>query len=287
MRPIPIFDTNVFGDVQRVISAKDWRYLVRHRPGRGWPLSQVTALELLAGVHAANSHGFFDAKQRINLAFDLSRGRVLEDPRSLLCKEVLRLPFPPENPVPFPADVSKHLDGVRRTKSWEYLQRVGLPTSIFAEVMTGPKQTWIQGVELVADKISPGWRHLEKATGRRLLPEKRKEVKPRSAWQDARPELVKSLLVSLRASTGPETVSRFCEKLDAVLEFTIWVAREFLLGTYKHDQHESDVFDQFQLHYLAMDRFVIVSADADLLTRVQKSTQAARIMSFDQFLSTL
>ena len=139
----------------------------------------------------------------------------------------------------------------------------------------------------MADKISPGWRQLEKVTGRRLPPEKRREVKPQSAWHAARPELVKALLDSLRASAAPKTVSRLCEKLDAVLAFTIWVAREFLLGSYKHDQHESDVFDQFQIRYLAMDRFVVVSADGDLLTRIQKSSQAARIMSFDQFLRTL
>jgi hypothetical protein len=47
MRPIPIFDTNIFGDVQSGdIPAGDWRYLLRHRPGHGWPLSLVTALEL-------------------------------------------------------------------------------------------------------------------------------------------------------------------------------------------------------------------------------------------------
>lgn len=180
MRPIPIFDTNVFGDVRRVISARDWRFLVRHSPSRGWPLSQVTALELLAGVHAADSQGFLDARHRIGLAFGLSKGRVLADPRSLICKEVLNVPFPPENPVPSHTDVSKHLDGIRRIKSWEQLQRIGLPTSIFAEVMAGPKQAWIQGVELMAEEISPGWRQLEQETGRRLLPEKRRDVNPRS-----------------------------------------------------------------------------------------------------------
>ena len=142
---------------------------------------------------------------------------------------------------------------------------------MFADLMAGPKQIWKEGVELMADKLSPGWRELEKETGRRLPPEQRREVKPQSAWLGARPELAKALLDSLRASTDSETISRFCEKLDAVLEFTIWAARQFLLGTYKLDQHESDVFDQFQLHYLAMDRFVIVSADGDLLTRSRKS----------------
>src|ERR1035438_5067112 len=69
-------------------------YLLRHLPGRGWPLSQVTALELLAGIHFAGSADFLNVRQRIELAYKLSNGRILNDPRFLLCQEVLRIPFP-------------------------------------------------------------------------------------------------------------------------------------------------------------------------------------------------
>jgi hypothetical protein len=58
-------------------------------------------------------------------------------------------------------------------------------------------------------------------------------------------------------------------RLDAVLEFTIFVTREFLLSNYSLEKHQSDVFDQFQLQYLAMDKFVIVSGDSDLSTRTK------------------
>lgn len=76
-------------------------------------------------------------------------------------------------------------------------------------------------------------------------------------------------------------------KLDAVLEFTIYVTREFLTPDNKLENHESDVYDQFQLHYLALDRFIIISEDRDFRTRTTRSTQAGRIMSFGQFLATL
>jgi hypothetical protein len=49
----------------------------------------------------------------------------------------------------------------------------------------------------------------------------------------------------------------------------------------------TDVFDQLQLLYLAIHRFGIVSSDADLSIRTRNSSQAARIMSLDQFLQTL
>jgi hypothetical protein len=80
----PIFDTNIFDHVQRgLISSRDWTHLLLHRPRRGWPLSQVTAFELLAGVHFAGSKGFAQVRRRIEIAYDLSKGRVLDDPRMI------------------------------------------------------------------------------------------------------------------------------------------------------------------------------------------------------------
>ena len=77
-------------------------------------------------------------------------------------------------------------------------------------------------------------------------------------------------------------------RLNAVLEFTIFVNREFLLQpNYSPENHQSDIFDMFQLQHLAFLKFVIVSNDPDLTTRTRQSSQAGRIMSFDQFLQTL
>ena len=63
-------------------------------------------------------------------------------------------------------------------------------------------------------------------------------------------------------------------RLDAVLEFTIFICREFLLNNYALEKHQSDVFDQFQLQYLAFQQFVIVTADPDLSKRTQESSQS-------------
>ena len=76
---IPIFDTNVLADVQRgKISQSDWRALVRHRPRHGWPLSTVTAFELLAAVDAAPPENFPNVKERIALAYNLCKGVSLK-----------------------------------------------------------------------------------------------------------------------------------------------------------------------------------------------------------------
>lgn len=188
------------------------------------------------------------------------------------------------------------MDVVRRANSLEQLLK-GLPykgrmarldtTSVLADVMAGPKKDWMAAVERMADETYPAWRDLFQKTGRRLPPEMRREVESRSAWQTQRPVFIKSLLDWLGASSDPEMVTKLSTRFDAVLEFTIFVTREFLLRNYSPEKHQSDVFDQFQLQYLAFERFVIVSRDPDLPFRARQSWQAARIMPFDQFLRTL
>jgi hypothetical protein len=189
------------------------------------------------------------------------------------------------------------MDVIRRANSLKQLLNTGVPykgrkarletTSVLANVMAGPKKAWMAAVEIMADEKCPSWRDLFQKTSRRLPPDVRKELEPRSAWQAQRPVYIKALLDWLGASTDPDVVAEVSARLDAVLEFTIFVAREFLLRNYSLEKHQSDVFDQFQLQYLAMDRFVIVSGDSGLSTRTRQSPQAARIMSFDQFLQTL
>ena len=160
-------------------------------------------------------------------------------------------------------------------------------TAAVTQVMAGPKKDWKATVEKMADEYYPAWREHFKSTGKRVPPQKKRELKPRSTWQPQRAEFIKSLIQWVHANETPMLVDELCKRFDAVLEFTIFISREFLIGNYSLEGHDSDVFDMFQLQYLAMDRFVIVTSDPDLVHRTQHSHQASRIMSFDQFLSTL
>lgn len=226
-----------------------------------------------------------------------SRGRILEDPRFLLCNEILRIPVPTDQVPPFSGTVSRYMDVVRRAASSEQLLSTGVPykgrkarldtTAVLTEVMAGPKKAWIGAVERMADETYPAWRDVARRTGKRLPPEIRKELQPRSEWQAKRPTFIRALLDWLGADSRQELVNDMSGRLDAVLEFTIFICREFLLNNYALEKHQSDVFDQFQLQYLAFQRFVIVTADPDLSKRTQESSQAPRIMTFQQFLGTI
>jgi hypothetical protein len=307
LRLTPIFDTNIFGHVQDgSISQTDWRFLLAHRPGHGWPLSSVTTLELLAGVHdEVRPENFIQQRKQIEFAYQLSKGRIHEEPRFLICNEVLGRPLPPEVPR-LPIEVlADYMTVVRRAKSLEEIlsNRVrvnrlvtrgkghaglaGFKPSALTNLVSGPKRAWQKEVERNASEIYPRWREHFQKTRKRLPDELRKEVASRLASDAERVEYSESFLRWMGASVETESVAEITKRLDAVLEFTIFVTREFLTRNYNLEKNRSDVYDQFQLHHLAMERFIIVSEDKDFRTRTSRSNQAERIMSFDQFLRTL
>lgn len=306
MRPVPIFDTNIFGHVQEGrISRRDWRFLLAHRPGHGWPLSAVTTFELLAGFQESHPDRFSQGKEQVELASQLSRGRVLEKPRSLICKEVLRVPFPSEE-VPLPVDVlADHIHVVRcaksfgnileggvlvnklRTKGRGHRGFSGFQPAILNDLVSGPKRSWKENIENFASEIHPTWREHFQNTRRRLPDALRKDLKVRLVSEVEKLRFAETIVRWLGGSTEPVALNEMKNRLDAVLEFTTYVMREFLTRDYKLENHDSDVYDQFQLHYLAMDRFVLVSEDSDMVTRTSGSTQADRIIPFARFLSSL
>lgn len=259
----------------------------------------VTALELLAGLADVQPQKFHQLKEQIDLACQLSKGRILEEPRFLLCKEVLHVPFPPTLVRPPVKTLSLYMEVIRRAESLQEIleervrfrlrnSRAGFKnTSVLKDLLAGPKREWIERSEQFATEIYPDWRqHFEK-TGKRLPAEMCKGIESRLASEIERTKFIETFLEWLGADTGPQSVAEITTRLDAVLQLTDFVAREFLTRNYNLEKHESDVYDQFQLYYLAMDRFVIVSEDRDFRMRTARSTQAGRIMSFEQFLGTL
>jgi hypothetical protein len=156
------------------------------------------------------------------------------------------------------------------------------------DLVTDLKKQWVNALEELATAKNPAWRELFREQGRRLPPEMRREIEPLSAWKTEGRAFIEHLLSDL-LDTKPEPalVDVMMNKFSAVLEFSIFVLRAFLIGNYSIEKNSSDVFDQFQLRYLAIDRFVIVTGDHDLSKRTARSPQVDRIMTFHDFLQTL
>jgi hypothetical protein len=292
----PIFDTNIFG-LRDQSALRDWRFLLQHRPSHGWPLSLITALELLAGLDGIPSEKYGQLREQVQLAFDLSKGRVLDDPMPMLCREVFHVPFPDRLVAPPGRLLKRYMDMVRRANSSTQLLR-GVPyqgfrasmstVSAVNDLVSNLKKQWVNALQSMATAKNPEWRELFSQQGRRLGPEMRREIDAPSAWKTEQRLFVEALLRDLLdAKPAPALTNLVMNKFSAVLEFSTFVVRAFLTGNYSIEKHSSDVFDQFQLRYLGMERFLIVTADPDLSGRTAQSPQSARIMSFQDFLATL
>src|ERR1035438_2326881 len=90
----------------------------------------------------------------------------------------------------------------------------------------------------MANEKFPGWRELFQTEGKRLPPQMRKELEPRSTWEAQRSAFIDALLDWLGASRDPKVASDLHSRLDAVLEFTVFAAREFLLQNYSLEKHQ-------------------------------------------------
>jgi hypothetical protein len=263
-------------------------------------------MELLSGVRdEVRPEIFIQQKRQIELACQLSKGRIHEEPRFLICTEVLGRPLPPDVPRVPTELLADYMTVVRCAKSLEEIlsHRVrvhrletrgkgqagfaGFNPSALTNLVSGPKSAWQKEVERNASEIYPCWREHFQKTGKRLPDDKRKEVAAGLVSDAERVEYGKSFLRWMNAAAKPDLVTEITKRLDAVLEFTVFVTREFLTRNYNLEKHDSDVYDQFQLHYLAMERFIIVSQDGPLRNRISGCSQAKRIMSFDEFLKTL
>jgi len=255
----------------------------------------ITALELLSGVHGIPPDRFLHLRRQADLAFILSEGRILEDPVALICAEVLHIPFP--HTAPDEQHVRLHLDVVRRSSSLKQLLGRGVPftfgpagfktTSAIEKVIGGIKREWAQALEQIATDKYPAWRQIFQRAGRRLPPEMRRDLKLPSVMAAQKRSLIDYFVHWLGASSDAATIKLVAEKLDASFEFGNFVVREFLTKNYSVEKNASDVCDLFQLRYLGLDRFVIVTADPDLTKRTVRSSQADRILTFEQFLRKL
>lgn len=215
----------------------------------------------------------------------------------MLCRDVLHIPFPPRLVAPAGSLLSRYLDVVRRATTLAQLLK-GVPyKGLYAQLrassgvndfVSNLKKQWVNALEEIATTKNPAWREHFRKQSKRLPPEMRRQLEPLSVWKVEGRAFIEHLLRDL-LDTKPESalVDVMMDKFSPVVQFSTFVLREFLTGNYSIEKHSSDVFDQFQLRYLAMDRFVIVTSDPDLSKRTARSPQADRIMTFQNFLQTL
>ena len=298
MRTTPLFDTNVFSDAsQGAISPREWALLKKQRPRRGWPLSAVTAMELLAGIDAVPEAQFSNARGAIRLAYELSAGRILPEPRALICEKILKRTLPE---VEIRPDVlSKHMLVASRAankcelfEGHVFIARVsrrvdklgGFDPELIAKLVKGPKEKWVGTLGAVLDSIAPTWRERAERGERHLPNESREQFDRPEVWAQRRAEFLETFTEWLAPGLPAEEARKVEQRIDAVLQFAISIMKDVLLRNYAFSKRDSDIYDLFQLHYLACEQFVFVTRDGPLMSKVRQSSQANRILDFHQFL---
>lgn len=166
----------------------------------------------------------------------------------LLCRQVLRVPFPPRLVAPSAKMLHQYLDVVRRATTLTQLLKgvpykgrfAGFRTASAVNDLVGDlKRQWINSVEEIATEKYPRWRELFQEQGRRLPAEMRREFAPPSAWKSEGRHFIEHLLRNLLdASPQPALVETMVKKFDAVLQFTAFVVHAFLTGTYSLQKHD-------------------------------------------------
>jgi hypothetical protein len=301
MRLTPLFDTNVFSNASMgLIDQASWRFLRKHRTRKGWPLSAVTAIELLAGLRMVPQDKFGKARDAIALAFDLSSGRVLKEPRQLVCEQLFGREFP-EAEIRTKVLSNFLLVASRAREKRELSERKvfikrhssrvntygGFDPAIVGDLLKGPKEKWVETLGSVLNQVTPLWRERIARGEAYLSPVERMKLRGKAVWTDKRAEFLRAFTEWLSPGLNEQQLLCIDQKMDAVLTLAISILRDVFLRNYAFSKHDSDVYDLFQLHYLALDRYVLVTDDERLAKRLDVSTQRSKVMSFGAFLGTL
>jgi len=283
---IPIFDTSaIINLAQRDASDEIWPRLRKRLPARGCPLSFVTVLELLDGLSRGGAEHFDESIKALNLASQLSRRRVL----------LLSIPF-----------VHRELFGVKSPgaeRSKENVKR-------FLATAQRPtfKNDFLVGKTAFLDKIQPlivmtrrgyikmfedfldakfpdfDWRSERKKAGH-PLPETDKENLKRQDFGEWKRDYARRMVAQIETRAVLDPANVISDRCDGYLTHSVSVIRDTLISGYRFEENPNDFHDGMQLLYLAREAYCLVTDDASLIRRVNKSTQRERILSVNEFVT--
>lgn len=285
MRLTPIFDTSAIINLSR---EDELDAVVRRLklliPSRGCPLSFVTALELFRGLSNGDPKKVAGTLKPLLLAARISRGNVLRTPITFAGWELFRV-----------EEALRH----RPKLLMDWLEKIQTPSFVaqFASAEVGFDFERIDSIfekiereerlpmEIALDKWNPGWREARRNGS--ALPEGLRELAKRGMQFDLLlDEMPEFFLAQLQIEPTSINIDRARNHCDAFFTFQVNRLRASVLGNYNFEKKPTDFHDWLQLLYLTRPWFCLVTDDRPSLERTRQSSQRARIMSLDEFLST-
>jgi hypothetical protein len=279
---MPIFDTSAIINLsKRDPSDAVWPRLKRCIPTRGCHLSFVTVLELFNGLSKGGAERFDNSLKAVNLASRLSRRRVLMQSIPFMQRELFQIEDP----------------GHERSKAnlGRYLGMAGQP-NFKKEFMAG-RVTFLERIETLItmmrlghtsyleqflDGNYPDWRSERQRSGSPLPESERERLKHTAPVDKWKRDLASRFT---KDTTTLDAINIVSDRCDAYLTFSVSVLRDTLMTSYRFEENSNDFHDGMQLLYLSRPRNCLVTEDDRLIHRVKKSSQIARILTIDEFIS--
>ena len=281
MRLIPIFDTSVLSDLS---DTETLAHLHARIPKHGCPISAVTLLELVYGLCRGDPAQVEQTLKPITLAYTLSRrGHVLPFPPNFLKKQIFQINNWERDRVS--TNLSNQLEAMLRPNFCARFLAgdVSEINCAFIEQMFEmTHRDFHENIRRLLDELNPEWRK----GGERLTERRRQEIRNAIFVENA-PRIYKQLLEGWDIPVSARNEEKVKHACDAHIEYQKNLTWLILSTAYNFDENaRNDFHDWMQLLYLGHPPYCLVTADGKMKRRVEKSEQAARILTVGEFIET-
>lgn len=267
-RPKFVFDTQVISRIcDGSIPPAQWnevrQYMSKH--GR-YAISAITLYELIAGIAGGDDSHFRENQARLRVLCDPPKRQFLPSALDFMRSYLFRLD--PQKPDFGPEKLRIWVDVILKAKT---------KTEVRGPIPLSRSGNWNKqygfDLRLLANQIQQGKQH--HATELRELRQGRLRIPTPERWTASR-------LRECGIEISSPNVTRLLAGFDAARRYDFFLFDIAKNRAYDFARHDSDWLDIMQLCYLGDPLIHFVTCDGDFKVRTSGSSQAKRILSFEE-----
>ena len=268
LRPKFVFDTQVISRIcDGSIFPAEWdevrHYMSKHAR---YAISAITLYELIVGIAGGDDGHFRENQARLRALCAPSKRKFLPSVLDFIRSNLFDLA--PRKPDFGPEKLRIWVDVILKAKT---------KTEVCGPITLSRSGNWNKqygfDLSLLANQIQQGKQH--HATELKELRQERLRIPTPERWTESR-------LRECGIEISPPNVTRLLAGLDAARRYDFFLFDIANNGEYDFARHDSDWLDIMQLCYLGDPLIHFVTCDKDFKVRTSGSSQAKRILSFDE-----
>jgi hypothetical protein len=299
------FDAHIYSSAANgQLDVARWRKALHTRMS-ACVLTPITLLELLEWlVTPGDDAKFKTAQDALRLAWELGGKNVLDFPGSFARAKVFgergapakftRADFRKWHWVAIKARTRDELLSGRVSwpSSATRKKTFGLSAKIIHDNLHAGRRFYVDGISNYLSQIKPNWKELRKRGVKNLLSRaEQRGIDTVLEGEALKVGFVRGLLKTVGLSDAraqePNLVGVAIRRLDAAFTHRKFILRQALTTAYNFEQDASSFHDLQLLFYLADPAYLLVTEDASLKHAVARSSQAARILGFQEFTASV